>query len=402
MEHLELFYSALRSLRTNLVRTILTMLGIIIGISSVILIASLGESSIQFITKQLSQFGTNYFQVTAGSDMMASLGGGSGKPLTLDDSNAIKNSGIANIETVAPIGFGSRVLSANDINKTVMVYGLTPEAQTMMKPEMIYGEDITEEDKNSKIIVLGINVSEDLFGKETDPVGESVTIEDTRYRVIGVSKSSGGFVGSFFDSAVMVPLEVLNNQILGSDDIWEIDISVYNPDILNETMDDVKNLLRDTRGIKAGADDDFTMMSFKESLNIIQTVTGLLTMLIAGVSAISLVVGGVGIMNIMLVSVTERTKEIGLLKSIGAKEHDILIEFLVESVVITVLGGTIGIIIGVGCAVLISLVANLPIVISIPWIFIALIVSIFVGVVFGLYPARRAAKMSPIDALRNE
>jgi putative ABC transport system permease protein len=402
MEHLELFYSALRSLRTNLVRTLLTMLGIIIGISSVILIASLGESSIQFITNQLSQFGTNYFQVTAGSDMMASLGGGSGKPLTLDDSTVIKNSGIANIENVAPIGFGSRVLSANDINKTVMVYGLTPEAQIMMKPEIIYGEDISEEDKNSKIIVLGANVSDDLFGKETDPVGESVNIEDTKYRVIGVTKSSGGLVGSFFDSAVMVPLEVLNNQILGSDDIWEIDISVYNPDILNETMDDVKNLLRDTRGIKEGADDDFTMMSFKESLNIVQTVTGLLTMLIAGVSAISLVVGGVGIMNIMLVSVTERTKEIGLLKSIGAKEHDILIEFLVESVVITVLGGAIGIIIGVGTSVLISLVANLPIIISIPWIIIALVVSIFVGVVFGLYPARRAAKMSPIDALRNE
>ncbi len=402
MEYKELFLSAIQSLRTNLVRTGLTMLGIIIGISSVILIASIGQSSIKYITNELSQFGTNYFEIAPGADIMAAFGGGSGKPLTLKDSDAIKNAGISNIEMVAPFAFASRMIFAEDVNKTATIYGLTPEAQTMLKPEMIYGENISEDDKNSKVIVLGTEVAEDLFGKDSDPVGESVKIDDIKFRIIGVSKSGGGFVGGFFNSAVMVPLEVMSSLIRGDENLMEIDVSIKNTDLLEETMDDVTTLLRDRRKIKEGDDNDFRLTSFKESLSIIETVTGLLTLLIAGVSAISLVVGGVGIMNIMLVSVTERTKEIGLLKSIGAKEKDILIQFLIESVVITVSGGCIGIAIGVTSAVAIALIAKLPVVISIPWILIALIVSTGVGVIFGLYPARRAAKLSPIDALRNE
>jgi len=402
MEYRELFLSAIQSLKTNLVRTGLTMLGIIIGISSVVLIASIGQSSIKYITNELSQFGTNYFQISPGTDMMASFGGGSGNPLTMKDSDFLKNSGIPNIGVIAPLGFASRSVSVKEIHKTVSIYGITPEAQVMLKPEMIYGESLTEADKNDKVIILGINVAEDLFGVDSDPVGESVNIDDTKYRIIGVSKSGGSFMGSFYNSAVMMPLETLSNDIRGDEDLMEIDISVNNPDILKETMDDVTALLRDKRKIKEGEDNDFNLVSFKESLSIIETVTGLLTLLIAGVSAISLVVGGVGIMNIMLVSVTERTKEIGLLKSIGAKENDILMQFLIESVVLTVSGGCIGIVIGVTIPVIISSLLKLPVVISIPWIVIALIVSTGVGVVFGLYPARRAAKLSPIDALRNE
>lgn len=402
MEYKELILSAIQALRNNIVRTGLTMLGIIIGISSVILIASIGQSSIEYITNELSSFGTNYFQITPGGNMMAAYTGGSGKPLTRDDTDAIKEAGIANIESVAPMGFASRQITANDQNTTVMMYGLTPEGQVMLKPTMVYGEDFSDDDKNSSVVVLGIDVAEKLFGTDTDPVGETVLIDTKKYRIVGVSKSSGSFTGSFFNSAVMMPLSVMTNDINGNEELAEIDISVFDTSILEETMDDVKVFLRDRRSIGEGEDDDFTMVSFKESLSIIETVTGLLTTLIAGVSAISLLVGGVGIMNIMLVSVTERTKEIGLLKAIGAKEKDILAQFLIESVVMTLAGGIVGILIGIGEEILIATVAKLPVVISLQWIVIALAVSSGVGILFGWYPAKRAAKMSPIDALRHE
>jgi len=402
MEYKEHILSSIQSLKVNPVRTGLTMLGMIIGTSAVILIASIGQSSIKYITNELSTFGTNFFQITPGGDLMASYSGGAAEPLTTEDAEAVEDADIPNIESVSPIGFASRTVSANNLEKTVLVYGLTPTGQEMLKPEMVYGEGITDDDKNSKVIVLGIDVAEKLFGKDSDPVGESVKIDDIKFRIIGVSKSGGNLFGSFFNSAVVIPLEVVNNQIRGDDDLAEIDFSVTSTGLIEETMDDVELFFRDRRGIKEGEENDFTLISFKQSLNIVETITGLLTALIAGISAISLIVGGVGVMNIMLVSVVERTKEIGLLKSIGAKEKDILIQFLIESVIITVFGGGIGILIGITFAFIIALVAGLPFILNVPWIIIAVVVSSLVGIVFGLYPARRAAKLSPIDALRSE
>lgn len=402
MEYKEHILSSIQSLKTNTVRTGLTMLGIIIGTSAVILIASVGQSAIKYITNELSSFGTNFFQITAGGDIMASYGGAAAEPLTLEDAEAVKDANIPNIESVSPIGFASRTVSANNLEKNVLVYGLTSSGQEMLKPEFIYGEGIADGDENSKIIVLGIDVAEKLYGEDTDPVGESVKIDDTKFRVIGVSKAGGSLFGGFFNSAVVVPLEVVNDQIRGDDDLVEIDFSVTNTNLIDETMNDIELFFKDRRGIKEGEENDFTLISFKQSLNIIETVTGLLTALIAGVSAISLIVGGVGVMNIMLVSVVERTKEIGLLKSIGAKEKDILIQFLIESMIITVFGGTIGILIGITLSLLIALITPLPFILSVRWIIIAVAVSSLVGIVFGLYPARRAAKLSPIDALRSE
>ena len=401
MEPKEAIKSAINSLRMNTLRSLLTMLGIIIGITSVIIISSVGESTVAYISNELTSFGTNYFQVNAGNDLLSAMRGG-GKPLTTRDVQAIKDANIANIETISGFSVTSRDVSTKDESTTVTIYGFTPEIADMLKPNMIYGNFLTTDDANSRVAVLGSDVSDKLFGKNTDPVGESVKIGDLKFSVIGVSKSGSGLFGTFFNTAVNIPLETLQTQITGEDNIREIDVAVYNTDSIDETMDEVKMVLRDFRHLAEGEDDDFMTIGFTASLDVFNRITNLLTLFITGISAISLLVGGVGVMNIMLVSVTERTKEIGLLKAIGAKRKDILAQFLIESSVMTTIGGFIGIIFGILITYLISLAANIPFVISLPWILIATVISTSVGIVFGLYPARKASFLHPIDALRFE
>ena len=385
----------------NALRSILTMLGIIIGITSVILISSVGQGAVAFISNELSSFGTNFFSINPGSDFISTISGG-GELITISDIEAIENANIPNIQNIAPFSFTSRVVSANDESIRVSIYGMTPEAQALLKPNMIYGEFITDDDVNSRVVVLGSDIVEELFGEDTDPVGESVKVDDIRFVVIGVSESGGTLFGSFFNTAVNIPLETLQNEITGNDEIVEIDISVHNTDLLNETMDEVELVLRDHRNIGDDEESDVTLQSFTAALDTFGTITTLLTVFIAGISAISLLVGGIGVMNIMLVSVTERTKEIGLLKSIGAKRRDILMQFLIESAVMTTIGGLIGVSLGVGGTFVISIVGGIPFVVSIPWILLAVSISTIVGLIFGIYPARKAASLQPIDALRYE
>lgn len=402
MEYQEIIKSAIISLKSNVMRTSLTMLGIIIGIGSVIMIASIGQSAIAFVNNELSAFGTNYFQITPGSDLFGSFGGASEDPITLEDAEAIEDAGIDNIISVAPIGYANRTVSANEEQVSVFVYGITETGQTLLGPELVYGNLLTDADSNDRVIVMGIDAVEELFGEGVNPVGESVRIDNTRFRIIGVTKSDSAIAGSFFNSGVIVPLEILSDDIRGDEELAEIDVSVENTDFLNQTMSDVEYFLRERKNIEDGEDNSFTLTSFQESLDTVNTITGLLTTLIAGISSISLIVGGVGVMNIMLVSVTERTKEIGLLKSIGAKESDILTQFLIEAIVMSLIGGIIGILLGIFGAFAVSVVANIPFILSIPWIIIAVVASTLVGIIFGLYPARRAAELSPIDALRYE
>jgi putative ABC transport system permease protein len=405
MEYKELFISALSSLRSNVLRTGLTMLGIVIGISAVILIVSIGQGAVGFITNELTAFGTNFFQINPGSTQLASFATGK-KNLTLEDAEAIgDDESLTNVDTVIPFATTSVPVSANGIDKSLLVYGMTHNATEMLNTDILYGEFLTEEHDatSSKVAVIGIDAAEDFFGEDSNPVGEIIRIDNKPFRIIGLAESKSGFFGGFFNNTLYIPIKVMMNQITGPDSgLQEIDVGVRDTELLNQTMEDVRILLRDRHNLNEDDEDDFIMQSFQDALATVQTITGLLTLVVAAISGISLVVGGVGVMNIMLVTVTERTREIGLLKAIGAKQKDILIQFLMESVVITLIGGLIGIAIGIGGAFLITLFVPIPFVVSIISIIAAVGVAVLVGVVFGLYPARRAAKLHPIDALRYE
>lgn len=298
----------------------------------------------------------------------------------------------------------SMPVSANGEEEEFIIYGVTPEMLDILRPDVIEGEFITAEqvETNEKVIVMGITAAEKLFGEDTSPLDESVRISGGVYKVTGMVESTSVLAGGILNKAVFIPIDVLINDIVGEEKLQEIDISVHDPTQINQTMDDVEALLRDRHNLDETDENDFQLQSAQDMLTTVQTITGLLTAMIVAISGISLVVGGVGVMNIMLVSVTERTREIGLLKAIGAKEKDILTQFLVEAMVMTLLGGLIGIVLGVGGAFIISLAFNIPFVLSIPAIIVAVGVSSLVGIIFGLYPARRAARLSPIDALRHE
>lgn len=404
MDFKELLQSAITSLRRNVMRTFLTMLGIIIGISAVILIYSIGQGAVVFVNSELSMFGTNYFQINPGSNMMANVAGGT-DTITMDDVEAIsKDTSLTNIQSVAAITMTSTNVSANDVDKTMIIYGMSPEIVDVLKPDMIYGEFINfDHDLSSeRVMVIGKKAAETFFGTDTNPVGEKIKMDNKTFKVIGVASSASVLFGSVFDNALYIPLNTALHQVTGSSEIREIDVSVKDTNLINETINQVSLLLRDRHNLKEGEENDFRVVSATDALTTVETITNMLTLVIVAISAISLVVGGVGVMNIMLVSVTERTKEIGLLKAIGAQERDILLQFLVEAMVMTGFGGILGIFFGIFGAFLVSLIVGIPLVISPVAAIIAFSVSMLVGIAFGLYPARHAARLSPIEALRYE
>jgi len=402
MDYKELVKSAIASLKANVLRTSLTMLGIIIGISSVILIVSIGQGAVSFVTNELSSFGTNVFSINPGSGAFSSVAGAD--TLTLDDVEAIgQDESLTNVDKVIPVANSTAEVSANGENKTLIINGTNQDAIDVLKPEIIEGEFLSEDNvlEKDRVVVIGVDAVKDFFGEDASVVGETLRLDNKSFKIIGVARSDSALAGGFLNNSLFVPLEVAK-EFSGGERIQEIDVRVINSDAINQTIEDVELLLRDRHNIRDGEENDFVISSFQDILSTVQTITGLLTAMVAGISAISLVVGGVGVMNIMLVSVTERTKEIGLLKSIGAKQKDILTQFLIEAMVMTFSGGVIGVFIGVGGAFLITLFAPIPFTLSFPAIFVAVGVSTLVGLVFGLYPARRAARLNPIDALRYE
>ena len=400
----ELFQSAIQALRINAMRTLLTMIGIIIGISSVILIFSIGQGAVAFVTNELSMFGINFFQINPGNNAISAMSGGM-ETLTEEDLNAIRNdSSLTNIKEVGAFATTSTTASVSNIDKVFIIYGMSPEISDMLNPIMIEGAFYTPEDnlEQRRVVVIGEKAKEDFFGKDTDAVGQKVKIGNRTFKVIGVARSGGALFGGFFDTAMFIPLDVALNQMEGHLYIREIDVGVKDTKFMNETMNQVTALLRDRHNLKTNEENDFIMASATDTLSMVQTITNVLTLIISAIGSISLVVGGVGVMNIMLVSVTERTREIGLLKAIGAQEKDILLQFLIEAIMMTGIGGIFGILLGVSGAALVSFVVGIPFIVNLFAIIAAVLVSMLVGIIFGLYPARRAARLSPIDALRYE
>jgi putative ABC transport system permease protein len=401
-----LFNLSITALKSNILRTLLTMLGIIIGISSVIIIISIGQGASKSITNEVSSFGSNWFEFSPVAVNAKSMQGPPVSTLTLQDAEALATTkSLGNIDKVSGYNTKSLTVSANGQDNKYTVLGISKNMFGILNFKIDSGDFFTDEDEGvlAKVAVIGPDASKELFGENTNPVGKTIKIDSKNFRVVGLieSKGSSGFGGNY-DKSVFIPLKTGMKLVFGDTKLQAIFATVKDTKIIETTMNDAGNLILARHKIDNIKDADFSIQNSKDALSILNTITGLLTAMLAGIAGISLVVGGIGIMNIMLVTVTERTREVGLLKAIGAKKKDILKQFLIEAVLLTVLGGIVGIIIGGLLSYWASKLIDIPFVLTPYSIFLAVSVSSVVGIIFGLYPANRAAKLNPIDALRFE
>lgn len=396
---------ALQGMVSNKLRTFLTLLGIIIGVGAVIAMVSLGFGLKENVKNNISKLGSNLLIITSGGRTAsgARLAAGEGVKLTYDDMQAIEKQvdGIANIS--ASVNRSYQMVAGNQ-NWTSRVEGTTPSSFTISSLEVEDGRVLNERDlvSRGRVAVIGKTVADSLF-PEGNPVGKIMRINKATFQVIGVLKSKGqGSMGMDQDDVVYVPLTTAQNRMMGITNVQRITVQAENENIINDVQADVEQVLRTRHKIKDGANDDFTVGNMAQIMETMLSTANNITILLGCIAAISLLVGGIGIMNIMLVSVTERTREIGIRKALGATYNNILLQFLVESMVIGIIGGTLGVVLGIGASCIISSMAGWNTVISVWAIVIAVIFSVGIGLFFGIYPARKAALLDPIDALRYE
>lgn len=400
----ESFLMAWASLIANKMRSILTMLGIIIGVAAVIALVSIGNGVKQDIQNSISSLGSNLLMVMPGAPRTPGVrpSAGSMKSLKVSDYEAIAK--LDGVKAASPMTNGSYVVIYQNKNWTTSVSGVSYNYLDVNNWSMKSGRFLSEKNvqNRERVAVVGKTVVKNLFGDE-DPVGAEIRVKNIPFRIIGVLNSKGsGAMGNDQDDMVIIPYTTAMERVEGVDYLRMIYVVGKDENGIDRLQSDIENLLRVRHGIKDTNLDDFNIQNMNSIMETMEETTGTLTLFLGAVAAISLVVGGIGIMNIMLVSVTERTREIGVRKALGATYSVIVTQFLIEAVVISLMGGIIGIILGIGSSKLIGMASGMSTVISIPTIVMSFAFSMAIGLIFGIYPARKAAKLNPIDALHYE
>ncbi|MGB4598441.1 MAG: ABC transporter permease [Trichlorobacter sp.] len=399
---------ALRALRINKMRSFLTMLGIIIGIAAVIAMMAVGSGASYVISEQIASMGSNILLVIPGSVTSGGIRTGSGgvQTLTYDDSRAIQSECPA-VEMAAPTVRGSGQVVYGNQNWSTLLMGTTPEMFVIREWFLATGRSITSSDVDSaaKVCLLGQSVADILFGSE-DPLGKMIRIKKVPFTVVGTLQRKGQSPqGTDQDDVIFVPLRTAQRKLIGNqfpNNVGAILVKARSEELLSQAQEEVIILLNQRHRIGNAKEPDFTVRNLSEIMAVAEQSSKAMSLLLGAVASISLIVGGIGIMNIMLVSVTERTREIGIRMAIGAKQQDILLQFLTEAVLLTVMGGLIGIALGAAGATVVSKLLSWPTLISPLSITIAVLFSGAVGIFFGFYPARKAAGLNPIEALRYE
>ena len=397
---------ALRALRRNKMRTVLTMLGIIIGVGAVIAMVALGRGAKAQVEARIASLGQNVILIFSGSINRGGgvfTGFGGAGTLTVEDALAVQNE-VPNVAAVSPEVRSGGQITAGENNWSTQIFGEGVDYLTIRQWDLDDGEMFTEADVRSatKVGLLGRTTADRLF-PDDEPVGKTVRIRGTPVRIIGVLKRKGASMGGDDqDDRVVIPYTTCMKRFAGVTTLRMMQVSAASADQLLEVQNSITELLRQRHRIQPGRDDDFIIRNQQEISEAQTATTETMTALLAGVAIISLMVGGIGIMNIMLVSVTERTREIGIRMAVGARGHDILLQFLIEAVTLSSIGGLLGIVLGIGGAKLLTVVKNWPTQVSTESIIIAFIFSAAVGIFFGFYPARKASQLDPIEALRYE
>ncbi|KKU03389.1 MAG: ABC transporter, permease protein [Candidatus Amesbacteria bacterium GW2011_GWB1_47_26] len=407
MDFAELIFESISTFTLNKLRTGLATLGIVIGIGSVIALVSLGQSSQKAVAVQIQSLGSNLLTVIPGAASTGFVRGAQGgaTTLTYEDAKALQTSSqVTAVKNVSPELSRRTQVTTGRKNTNTQILGVVPIFAEVRKVNLASGTFISQKDVEGmgRVAVLGPQVVADLFEEGANPIGQQVRINNQSFRVTGVTVPKGGTGFQNQDDMVFVPLTTAQKLVFGTDYISSISVEAQNEKVMTQAQDEIGYLLLARHKLKDPSQADFTIFSQNDILGAASAVTGTFTALLSGIAAISLLVGGIGIMNIMLVTVTERTREIGLRKALGAKKKAIITQFLTEAIILTFAGGVIGMGLGTAASFLISNFINLPFTLSLQSILLAIGVSVSIGILFGWYPAQKAANLQPIEALRYE